>query len=114
VLLLTAALACGNAITEPETETDATRTILFTVTGSMRECGYVIYPASDTTSAIIPDCMVPFSVTVELSEGAPVHITAGKRTEDGTITVMVIEDGAVIGYDVAYEGDTEAQWIEGR
>ena len=106
---------CNQDVTGPATDsgTDATRTILFTVTGSMKECVYVTHTDATGGSTIIADCMVPFSVSVEVPAGATLQVTAGKRAEDGYITVMAIEDGMVLGYDTALEGDTEAQWREG-
>ena len=108
-ILIMAPVACGSAM-EPETDTH-TRTLTFVLTGSMRECDYFSHTNETGGSNIIDNCMVPFHVTVEVPEFVSVHVTAGKKPE-GNLTVMVIEDGTVIGYDIAGEGDTEAQWIE--
>ena len=104
--------ACSESVTGVENGT--ARGILFTVTGSMKLCDYVSYTDSDSTSVIIDDCMVPFSVAVNIPADATIQITAGKRTDEGTITVMAIEDGVVFGYDTALGDDNMAWWMEGR
>jgi len=113
VIAIMLTVACANEVTgiESDTGTDSgTREILFIVTGSMSECLYVSYTDSDSSSVIISNCMVPFSVTVLMSEHGSASITAEKKS--GTMTVMAFEDGESIGYDVALEHDDVAWWGE--
>ena len=118
LIMVAAVLAiagCQYNATGPEAANDfdsGTRDILFTVTGSMRECAFVSYTNSDSTSVVITNCMVPFSASVTIPAGTMVHITATKRTPEGNLTVIAFENGESIGYDVALDGDMEAQWIE--
>lgn len=115
IIAVLALAGCQYNATGPESINgldSGTREILFTVTGSMKECAFVSYTNSDSTSVVITNCMVPFSASVTLPAGTMVHVTATKRTPDGSLTVMAFEDGESIGYDVALNGDMEAQWIE--
>ena len=117
IIVALALMACG-AVTGPEmdanVQVDATRTVMFMVTGSMRECGYFSYTDGSGNGQIIENCMVPFYVTVEMAEGTQIQVTAGKHGTEGNLTVCAIENHAIIGTDTAYEGDQEAQWIEGQ
>jgi hypothetical protein len=111
VLIMT--LACTQDVAGIDSSKDTARTILFTVTGSMGECLYVTYTNAEGGSTIIDNCMVPFSVAVDVPATSTIQITAGKRP-DGNITVCVIENSAIIGYNIAKGEDMEAQWIEGQ
>jgi hypothetical protein len=93
----------------------STRTVTYVMTGPMRTVQAFGYYTGGDTSPVIEDCMVPFHVTVEfVPDEHPVAMWATKHTPDGHLTLMAIEDGVVIGYAEALDGELQAMWIEGQ